>query len=99
LMARRHRIKTKNAHEISRMRIAGEAASAILQELAKAVEPGRTTQEIDQLAGELMRERDCRSAFLGYRGLPGQICISINEEVVHGIGGPRRIQPGDVVKL
>lgn len=98
-MARRHRIKIKNAHEISRMRVAGEAASAVLQELAKAVEPGRTTLEIDQLAGELMRERDCRSAFLGYRGFPGQICISINEEVVHGIGGPRRIQPGDVVKL
>ncbi len=98
-MARRHKIKIKTPHEISRMRIAGEAASDILRTLAKAVEPGRTTLEIDQLAAELMRERDCRSAFLGYRGFRGQICISINEEVVHGIGGPRRIQPGDVVKI
>jgi methionyl aminopeptidase len=46
-----------------------------------------------------MRQHDCKSAFLGYRGFPGQICISINEEVVHGIGGPRRIQHGDIVKI
>jgi methionyl aminopeptidase len=55
--------------------------------------------EIDQLALELMGQRDCKSAFRGYRGFRGQICISVNEEVVHGIGGPRKIQPGDVVKL
>ena len=98
-MARRHKIKIKTPHEISRMRTAGQAASEILLELVKAVEPGRTTLEIDQLAKELMKERDCKSAFLGYRGFRGQICISVNEEIVHGIGGPRKIQPGDVVKL
>lgn len=102
-MARRHKIRIKTAPEIARMRIAGEMASEILRLLAKAIEPGRTTLEIDQLAAELMRERDCRSAFLGYRGhhgsFRGQICISINEEVVHGLGGPRRIQPGDIVSL
>lgn len=98
-MARRHKIKIKSAHEIVRMRAAGEIASEILLALAKAVQPGCTTLEIDQLAAELMRERDCKSAFLGYRGFKGQICISVNEEVVHGIGGPRRIQPGDVVKI
>jgi methionyl aminopeptidase len=98
-MARRHKIKIKGSHEIARMRVAGETASAILLELAKAVQPGRTTMEIDQLASELMRQRDCKSAFLGYRGFKGQICISVNEEVVHGIGGPRKIQPGDVVKI
>jgi methionyl aminopeptidase len=98
-MARRHKIKIKTPHEITRMRVAGETASAILLELAKAVKPGCTTLEIDQLALELMRERDCKSAFLGYRGFSGQICISVNEEVVHGIGGPRKIQPGDVVKI
>jgi methionyl aminopeptidase len=98
-MARRHKIKIKTPHEISKMRTAGQAASEILLELVKAVEPGRTTLEIDQLAKELMKERDCKSAFLGYRGFRGQICISVNEEIVHGIGGPRKIQPGDVVKL
>ncbi|TAE78597.1 MAG: type I methionyl aminopeptidase [Verrucomicrobia bacterium] len=98
-MARRNRIRIKTAHEIARMRVAGEIASDILQELAKAVRPGCTTLEIDQLALELMRERDCKSAFLGYRGFSGQICISVNEEVVHGIGGPRKIQAGDAVKI
>ena len=98
-MARRHKIKIKSPHEIGRMRIAGQVASEVLMELVKAVEPGRTTLEIDQLAAELMRARDCKSAFLGYRGFRGQICISVNEEVVHGIGGPRKIQPGDVVAI
>jgi methionyl aminopeptidase len=98
-MARRHKIKIKTPHEISRMRAAGETASKILLDLVKAVEPGKTTLEIDRLALELMRQNDCKSAFLGYRGFSGQICISVNEEVVHGIGGPRKIQPGDVVKI
>ncbi|WP_035611735.1 type I methionyl aminopeptidase [Haloferula sp. BvORR071] len=98
-MARRHKIKIKTPHEITRMRAAGETASKILMDLVKAVEPGKTTLEIDQLAKELMKESDCKSAFLGYRGFKGQICISVNEEIVHGIGGPRKIQPGDVVKL
>ena len=98
-MAKRHKIKIKTPHEIGRMRAAGETASKILMELVKATEPGRTTLEIDQLAKELMKQNDCKSAFLGYRGFKGQICISVNEEVVHGIGGPRKIQPGDVVKL
>lgn len=98
-MARRHKIKIKTPHEITRMRVAGETASEILMELAKSVKPGVTTLEVDQQAKELMKERDCKSAFLGYRGFKGQICISVNEEVVHGIGGPRKIQLGDVVKL
>ncbi|MEM1084480.1 MAG: type I methionyl aminopeptidase [Verrucomicrobiota bacterium] len=98
-MARRHKIRIKSPEEIKKMRVAGGVASRILQDLAKEVEPGRTTGEIDQLAAELMREHECKSAFLGYRGFPGQTCISVNEEVVHGIGGPRRIQPGDILKI
>ena len=81
------------------MRVAGSTASSILQALARAARPGITTREIDELAAELMRENDCKSAFLGYRGFPGQTCISVNEEVVHGIGGDRVIQPGDVLKI
>jgi methionyl aminopeptidase len=96
---RRNRIPIKSPREIEFMRAAGATASAILQELARQVQPGRTTGEIDRLAGEMMRERGCKSAFLGYRGFPGQTCISVNEEVVHGIGGARRIQPGDIVKI
>ena len=81
------------------MRTAGAIASTILQALAKEVAPGRTTRELDLLAADLMRQHDCTSAFLNYRGFAGHTCISINEEVVHGIGGPRVIQPGDIVKL
>jgi methionyl aminopeptidase len=81
------------------MRKAGSIASSILQALAREVAPGRSTGEIDRLAAELMREHDCKSAFLGYRGFPGHICISVNEEVVHGIGGARKIMPDDIVKI
>ncbi len=81
------------------MRAAGAIASTILQALAKEVSPGRSTGEIDRLAAEMMREHDCKSAFLGYRGFPGYTCISVNEEVVHGIGGARKILPGDIVKI
>lgn len=98
-VSRRTRIPIKSPREIEFMRTAGSIASSILQALAREVAPGRSTGEIDRLAAELMREHDCKSAFLGYRGFPGHICISINEEVVHGIGGARKIMPGDIVKI
>jgi methionyl aminopeptidase len=92
-------IPIKRPHEIEKMRLAGETAAQILNELATLVAPGVTTGEIDHAASQLMSEAGVRSAFLGYRKFPGQICISINEEVVHGIGGPRKIAYGDVVKM
>ncbi len=98
-VSRKTRIPIKSPREIEFMRKAGSIASSILQALAREVAPGRSTGEIDRLAAELMREHDCKSAFLGYRGFPGHICISINEEVVHGIGGARKIMPGDIVKI
>ena len=94
-----HATLLKSPREIEFMRKAGAIASTILQALAKEVAPGRTTGEIDRLAAELMHEHDCKSAFLGYRGFPGYTCISVNEEVVHGIGGARKIKPGDIVKI
>lgn len=98
-VSRKTRIPIKSPREIEFMRKAGSIASSILQALAREVAPGRSTGEIDRLAAELMHEHDCKSAFLGYRGFPGHICISINEEVVHGIGGARKIMPGDIVKI
>lgn len=98
-MSFRQRIPIKTAKEIERMRTAGAIAGSILHEISMAVKPGATTGDIDALAAELMRQNDCKSAFLGYRGFSGNICISVNEEVVHGIGGPRRILPGDIVSL
>ncbi len=96
---RKVRIPIKSEAEIERMRVAGSIASSILQRLAAEVRPGVTTGEIDQLAADLIEKEGCISAFLNYRGFVGNICISVNEEVVHGIGGPRRIQPGDIVKI
>lgn len=63
------------------------------------VVPGRKTMELDEAAAELMRKRGGKSAFLGYRGYKGQICVSVNEEVVHGLPGERRVQYGDIVSL
>jgi methionyl aminopeptidase len=92
-------IPIKNEREVEKMRQACSLAAQILDHLGTLLRPGVTTGEIDRAAGEMMKEAGCKSAFLGYKGFPGQICISVNEEVVHGIGGNRRIQYGDVVKL
>jgi methionyl aminopeptidase len=92
-------IPIKRPHDIEKMRLAGEAAATILNKLAEIVAPGVTTGEIDHAASQLMSDAGVRSAFLGYRKFPGHICISLNDEVVHGIGGPRRIVYGDVVKM
>ena len=81
------------------MRIACRIASVVLDRISGIIRPGITTGEVDQAAGDFMAEEACKSAFLGYKNFPGNICISINEEVVHGIGGPRRIQYGDIVKI
>lgn len=81
------------------IRVACQLARDILLETADQVRAGITTGEIDRFAAAVMKARGCKSAFLGYRKFPGHICISINEEVVHGIGGPRLIQEGDIVKI
>ncbi|RYD71148.1 MAG: type I methionyl aminopeptidase, partial [Verrucomicrobiaceae bacterium] len=92
-------IPIKTDREIEKMRIACRAASVVQQKVCGLVRPGISTREVDEAAADFMVDENCRSAFLGYRGFPGQICISVNEEVVHGIGGPRRIQYGDIVKI
>src|SRR3954471_9088546 len=96
-------IPIKNAKEIEKMRQACRTASDILERVSDLIRPGITTKEVDQAAAELMSEAGVKSAFLGYRLghriFPGNICISLNDEVVHGIGSVRRIQYGDIVKL
>lgn len=92
-------IPIKRGPEIQKMRKAGETAANILNRLADLIAPGVTTGEIDHAASQYMAEAGVKSAFHGYKKFPGYVCISLNEEVVHGIGGPRKIQYGDVVKL
>lgn len=82
------------------MRRAGRTAAEVLRLTAAEVKAGISTAEIDRRAAELIRERGCTSAFLGYRNFPGTICISLNDEVVHGIGRASRIiRDGDIVKI
>jgi methionyl aminopeptidase len=92
-------IIVKTPVEIERMRASGRIAARVRDEVARRVTPGATTAELDSYAQELMREMGARSAFLGYRGFPGHTCISVNDEVVHGIPGRRVIRVGDVVSL
>lgn len=85
--------------EISRMRFSCRLAAKVLREAALTVSPGTTTGQLDDFIGELIRGYGAKSAFKGYRGFPREACISVNEEVIHGIGGRRRLQFGDVVKI
>ena len=92
-------IPIKTPDEIEAMRASCRAAREVLEEVSLAVVPGVSTGEIDKLAARLINDRGGRSPFLNYRGFPGHICISVNDEIVHGIGGARRIQYADIVKL
>jgi len=92
-------IPIRKGRQLDYMRRAGEIAAEVLQLVAKEISPGVTTGEVDAAAAQFIADRDSVSAFLGYRGFPGQICISMNEEVVHGIGGDRVIQYQDIVKI
>lgn len=92
-------IPIKKPHEIEKMRRAGEIAARVLNHVAELAAPGVTTGELDHAAAQVMAEMGVRSAFLGYKGYPGTMCLSVNEEVVHGIGGPRQLLYGDVLKM
>jgi methionyl aminopeptidase len=96
-------IPIKSGKEIEKMRRACRTASDILDRVSELVRPGITTKEVDQAAADFMEEANVKSAFLGYRlghrVFLGNICISLNDEIVHGIGSQRRIQYGDIVKL
>ena len=82
------------------IRKAAQAAATVKNRLAEMIRPGLTTKDVDDMAAAMIASVGGVSAFLGYRGFPGQLCISLNDEVVHGIGVPdRRIVVGDVVSL
>ena len=93
----------QNVHtpeEIIRIRHAAEVTASARDRIAGEVRPGMTTFDLDQIAGEIIRSTGGKSAFLGYCGYPGNICISVNEVVIHGIGRPDVvIAEGDVVSI
>lgn len=92
-------ITLKSENEIELLRKSGKILALIVEELKRYVRPGIATKEIDRKAEELMARNNARPAFKGYRGFPGNVCVSLNEEVVHGIPGDRIIREGDVVSV
>lgn len=89
----------KNAEDLKRMRASNRLAASVRDEVGGWVRPGVTTGEIGDYAAELIRKAGGQCGFLGYRGFPGTICVSVNDEVVHGIPGGRRVEIGDIVSL
>jgi methionyl aminopeptidase len=93
------KIVLKSERDLALMRPACVLAQMVLDEVCEFVRPGVTTRAVDEFAAERIRERGARSAFLGYRNYPCHLCISVNEQVVHGIAGERRLKFGDIVSL
>ncbi len=92
-------ITLKRGEDAEGMRLAGRAAAWVLDALRSCIAPGISTFEINRRAGELIKDSGASSAFLGYRGFPGNVCVSVNEEVIHGIGRDRCLSVGDLVKI
>lgn len=93
-------VSVKSNREIELMREAGKILGTVLNELSKEIKPGMTTHRIDQLGEEMIRSYGCIPSFLGYGGFPASICVSVNEEVVHGIPSRKRIlHEGDIVSM
>lgn len=93
-------ISIKNPEEIELMKEAGRILAITHEEMKKAIKPGITTYDIDKLGEEVIRSYGCTPSFLNYCGYPASICVSINEEVVHGIPSKTRyIKEGDIVSL
>lgn len=96
---RPERLELKSPEQIAVMRRSGHLLSRVHDMLADAVRPGITTGELDALAEQMIRDEGARPNFLGYQGYPATLCISVNEEIVHGIPGPRVLEAGDVVSI
>ena len=93
-------VTIKSAREIELMRTAGKLLEEVHNELAAFVKPGISTMDIDRLGEKLIRERGCIPNFLNYNGYPASICVSVNDEVVHGIPHEEHIlQEGDILSI
>ena len=89
----------KSSRELALMREAGRIVALTHALLQERIRPGVTTAELDALAYETVTKHGAKPSFLGYRGFPASLCVSVNEEVVHGIPGPRVLKEGDIVSL
>lgn len=89
----------KSEVELDLMREAGRIVAETHRLLARAIRPNITTKELDQIAEEFIRSQGAIPSFKGYNGFPGSICASVNEELVHGIPGPRKLIEGDIISI
>jgi methionyl aminopeptidase len=89
----------KSEKEIALMRQAGRIVGSILEILSKQVRPGMKTRELNTIAERELEKRGAVSSFKGYRGYPASLCVSVNDEIVHGIPGDKVLREGDVVSL
>ena len=93
-------ITIKNEHEIALMRESGRLLALVHEEMRKELKEGMTTKDIDQICETMIRDFGCIPNFLNYQGFPASVCVSINDEVVHGIPSKKRyIENGDIVSL
>lgn len=90
---------TRSREEVEQIRISAQLVAMTLRELGRAVRPGVTTAELDRLAETFIRDHGAKPAFKGYRGFRASICSSVNEEVVHGMPGPRVLCEGDIIGI
>jgi len=92
-------IKIKSAGEIEKIRKACKIAAEVREKIGKAIKPGVTTEDLDRLGEELIRKKGALPIFKGYRGYKHATCISVNEQIVHGIPGKRKLRSGDIVSV
>ena len=92
-------INIKSAEEIELIRESGRVASETLDYLSDKIRPGVTSEQLDQLGHDFILDHGGVPSTLGYRGYPKSMCISFNEEVVHGIPGKRTVKPGDILTI
>jgi methionyl aminopeptidase len=92
-------IVLKNERDLDAMRPAGAVAGTVLEEIAAFIKPGLTTRQVDEFAAKRIKQHGAKSAFLGYRNYPCHTCLSVNEEVVHGLAGDRELRFGDIVSV
>ena len=89
----------KTSEEVAAIRQAGKIVAAILEILSKQVKAGMETRELDNIAVRELKKRGAKASFKGYRGFPASLCVSINDEIVHGIPRKRKLRDGDIVSL
>lgn len=92
-------VEIKSSDQIALMRQAGRIVGETLELCRASVRPGMTTDELDRLAEDHIRDRGATPSFKGYQGFPKTLCVSVNDEIVHGIPGPRRLESGDIVSI